>query len=428
VTGLLADRYRVVAPLEPVGGVPRDLCVDTATDARVEAARYAAGGPVPPAFELLARRYQACRHPCLAPVLDVLVPIRGEGSPLTIEGHADGPRLGEAMHLPRPAGLLATADIADGVATLHAAGLVHGALAPEAVALDPVGRPLVVGAGSRTLQAAALGAPEPPLTTDDDVRAIGRLLYAIVCGRPADPVPLAPATVVPGLDPALNGLILALLSDDPLRPPPPAAAVALRLRDLAGVGTRAMLPPGPPGPPALYPAYALAGPPNRIHRRGYSDAGLITGAIALLVAGILAAYAFARLDDDADAETVTSTAVRIVPRVVTVPAEGGLTDTGFETGLTDTTLTDLTDTNGIFTVPTDELTDTGPVTLTDTVTQTDPFVIPSIITVTEPVEPVTVTVTESETQTEVTTDDFTDTEFTDTEFTDTAFSDTSDTD
>ena len=60
-----------------------------------------------------------------------------------------------------------------------------------------------------------------------------------------------------------------------------------------------MLPPGPPGPPALYPAYALAEPPNRIHRRGYSDAGLITGAIALLVAGILAAYAFARLDDDA---------------------------------------------------------------------------------------------------------------------------------
>ena len=95
--------------------------------------------------------------------------------------------------MPRPAGLLAMADVADGLATLHAAGLVHGALAPEAVAIDPVGRPHVLGAGSRTLQAAALGAPEPPLTTDDDVRALGRLLYAIVCGRPADPVPIAPA-------------------------------------------------------------------------------------------------------------------------------------------------------------------------------------------------------------------------------------------
>jgi hypothetical protein len=424
VTGLLADRYRVVAPLEPVGGVPRDLCVDTATDARVELARYAAGGTVPPAFELLARRYQACRHPCLAPVLDVLVPTRGEGSPLTVEGHADGPRLGDALGMPRPAGLLAMADVADALATLHAGGLVHGALGPEAVAIDPVGRPFVVGAGSRTLQAAVLGSPEPPLTTDDDVRALGRLLYAIVCGRPADPVPIAPATMVTGLDPALNGLILALLSDDPLRPPPPAAAVALRLRDLAGVGARAVLPPGPPGPPALYPAYALAEPPNRIHRRGYSDAGLISGALALLVLGILAAYAFARLDDDAGAETVTSTAVRIVPRVVTVPAEGGLTDTGFETGLTDTTLTDLTDTNGILTVPTDELTDTGPVTLTDTVTQTDPFVIPSIITVTEPEQPVTVTITEAETHTEVETTGVTETEFTDTEFTDTEFTDT----
>ncbi len=114
-----------------------------------------------------------------------------------------------------------------------------------------------------------------------------------------------------------------------------------------------------------------------------------------------------------------------MPRVVTVPAEGGPTDTSFETELTDTTLTDLTDSNGIVTVPTDEFTDTGPVTLTDTVTQTDPFVIPSIITVTEPEQPVTVTITESETQTETT--GVTDTEFTDTEFTDTAFSDTTDT-
>ena len=42
------------------------------------------------------------------------------------------------------------------------------------------------------------------------------------------------------------------------------------------------------------------------------------------------------------------------------PPRAAPTYTGFETDLTDTTLTDLTDTNGIVTVPTDEPTDTGP--------------------------------------------------------------------
>ena len=43
-----------------------------------------------------------------------------------------------------------------------------------------------------------------------------------------------PVELVPDIEPALNGLILALLSDDETRPPPPAAAVSMRLRDLAG--------------------------------------------------------------------------------------------------------------------------------------------------------------------------------------------------
>jgi hypothetical protein len=424
VTGPLADRYRVVAPLPAVGGVPRDLAVDIATDAQVELSRFAAGGPVPPAFELGARRYQSARHACLAPILDLAVPAPGEGSPAIVEAHADGPRLDPAAHLPRPAALLACADIADAVATLHGAGLVHGALGSEAVATDAVGRPMVMGAGWRSLQAAALGAPEPALGPDDDVRGIGRVLYALVCGRAPDPVPIAPANVAPGVDPALNGLILALLSDDPMRPPPTAAAVALRLRDLAGVGTRVVLPPGPPGPPAAYPAYALGEPPRRIPRRGYSDAGLISAAIALAIGGVLAAYGFANLENDGQ-DTVTSVRVSTVERVVTVPATDAgtfsLPDLSNVPGLSDLTQTD----SGILTVPT-EATDTGgvPLTVTDVVTDTDPFAIPTFITVTEQV---TETVTQSDTVfTEDTfSDEFTDfTEPTDTQFTETGPTDT----
>jgi len=425
VTGLLADRYRVVAPLPAVGGVPRDLAVDIATDARVELSRFAAGGAVPPAFELGARRYQSVRHACLASIIDVAVPEAGEGSPAIVETHADGPRLDPGAPLPRPAALLACADIADALATLHGAGLVHGALGFEAVALDAVGRPMVMGAGWRSLQAAALGAPEPALAPADDVRAVGRLLYGLICGRVPDPVPIAPAIAAPGVDPALNGLILALLSDDPMRPPPPAAAVALRLRDLAGVGSRVVLPPGPPGPPAAYPAYALTEPPRRLHRRGYSDAGVICAAIALAIGGILAAYGYANLEDDGQ-ETVTSVQVSTVERVVTVPAADagtfslppGLTDL---TNLTDLTATDGTPTDGGILTVTTEAADTGgfPLTVTDVVTATDPFAIPTFITVTEQV-----TVTETQSDTVFTEETFTD-EFSDfTETTDTTFTET----
>jgi hypothetical protein len=412
MSGLLAHRYRVVGPLPPVGGVPRDLAVDITTDGRVELARFAAGGEVPPAFEETARRYQACRHACLAPVLEIAAPPAGEGSPVVVEGHADGPRLDPSGRLPLPTALLAVADVADALATLHAAGLVHGALGFEAIVIDAVGRPVVVGAGSRQLQSLALASPEPAQTADDDVRAVGGVLYALVCGRAPDPVPLAPSSLTPGLEPALNGLILAMLSDDPLRPPPPAAAIAMRLRDLAGVGVHPALPsvpPLPPLPPGPYPAYAVDEPP-RVPRRGYSDAGIIGAGAVLAVAGVLAAYAFTGLDEDARTEAVVSTQVTTVDRVVPVPAANAGS-------------TIPTDGSGIFTVPTDTTppTDSFPLTLTDIVTQTDPFAIPTIITETETV---TVTISGAETTDTV----FTDTQFTDTEFTDTTLTDTTSTD
>ncbi len=44
---VLAGRYRIAAPLPPIGGVPRDLAVDTVTDAQVEVARFARAGTRP---------------------------------------------------------------------------------------------------------------------------------------------------------------------------------------------------------------------------------------------------------------------------------------------------------------------------------------------------------------------------------------------
>ena len=107
-------------------------------------------------------------------------------------------------------------------------------LAREAIVLDGSGRAIVGGAGAKSLQAAALGGAVADASPADDLRHLGRLLYVHVVGRAPAMPPTAPVELVPDIEPALNGLILALLSDDETRPPPPASAVSMRLRDLAG--------------------------------------------------------------------------------------------------------------------------------------------------------------------------------------------------
>lgn len=298
MTEPISGRYRPVAPLPTLGGVERELAVDQVADHRVAMSRIA-GGEQAAAVERSLEAVKATRHASLAPVLDVFRLV--DDTIVHIEAQADGPLLSSGVLLPQASALLVTADVADALATLHAAGQTHGGLVADAIVLDASGRPVVMGAGLARASAIATGAMAP--TASSDVRALGAMLYLLVTGRePAQP-PASPASFAPEIAPALNGLMLALLSDDPRRPPPPAALVAERLRVMAGVDL----------PVDLMPAPMVAPPLPTTPRRGISDAGLalIVGAIAL-VAIVLAAAAINGGDlfgDDSPADTADTTGI-----------------------------------------------------------------------------------------------------------------------
>ena len=364
MSDLYAGRYRPVAPLPAIGGVQRELAVDQVADHRVAVARIE-GGERAAAVGRYLRALQTCRQASLAPILNVV------DEPPTafvhVEAQADGPLLSSAIRLPQTSALLVGADVADALGALHDAGLAHGGLVADAIVLDASGRPVVMGAGLAGAAAAAAGLPSP--IASDDLRALGAILYLLVTGHaPATP-PASPASLAPDVPPAVNGLILALLSSEDRRPPPPAGPVAERLRALAGVQLPLELMPAPRPQPPL----------PMTPRRGISDAGLaaIVGGIALL-AIILAV---ATVNGRELLNTGSTTGLKSDVPTFTLPAAESLTltvtdqqlplpDVLTDTVPTDTVSTDLvpTDTFEVFTDTTE--TSTEPVTATDIVTVT----------------------------------------------------------
>lgn len=349
------DRYRGVAPLPAIGGVARELAVDQVADHRVALARIPAGMRGVLAGEHL-RRVAQCRHGSLAPVLDTVVD--PDGAVLQVEAQSDGPLLSTAVRMPQASVVLVAADVAEALAQLHAAGLAHGGLVADAVVLDASGRPLVMGAGLAGALAIADGRPQPAAA--GDLRALGRLLYLLLTEREPAAQPAAPAALAADVPPALNGLTLALLSEDPERPPPPAPLVAERLRAMAGV----------PLPAALVPPEPARPPQPVAPRRGLSDAALaaIVGGIALAAIVLALAGADAGLLGDGD----TTADEKQIPTFTLPEADTlTLTVTGDELPLPDV----LTDTAPIDTgaVPTETFeifTDTAPVDTTQDPTAT----------------------------------------------------------
>ncbi|WP_165546690.1 serine/threonine-protein kinase [Kribbella soli] len=238
------------------------------------------------AFNKQAKALQGVSHPHVASVLESGV---ADGFPYLIS-IADAGTLAEQIRsqLRSPADLAVLGrQLAEGLAALHGAGLIHGGLTPGAVVLLPDGRPqlsaLTLGLGQHTGHAALNSpsqlyvAPETlrdgTLTASSDLYALGAVLHAAISGKP----PLAarmgetagehilrvlnePPARLEVLPDEFAELIALLLEKDPAKRPMSAEVVAAALAALA-TPTTAPMPPVRPVTAAPTKQAAPATPP-----------------------------------------------------------------------------------------------------------------------------------------------------------------------
>ncbi|WP_166658740.1 serine/threonine-protein kinase [Kribbella sp. VKM Ac-2571] len=219
-------------------------------------------------FNKQAKALQGVNHSHVASVLESGV---ADGFPYLIST-ADAGTLAEQvrsqLHSPADLAVLGR-QLAEGLAALHGAGLIHGGLTPGAVVLLSDGRPqlsaLTLGLGQHTGHAALNSpsqlyvAPETlrdgTLTASSDLYALGAVLHAAISGKP----PLAarmgetagehilrvlnePPARLDVLPDEFAEVIARLLEKDPAKRPVSAEVVAAAL---AALGT----PTTPPIPP-----------------------------------------------------------------------------------------------------------------------------------------------------------------------------------
>ncbi|HEY2960286.1 MAG TPA: protein kinase [Actinomycetota bacterium] len=294
---LVDDRYALEAVLHGggLGAVwrARDLAVD-----RPVALKLLRRPAWLPAAELdaLAARVRrevaaaaAVRHPALAAVYGLA---DDAGQPVVVMELVDGVTLHELVRrhgpLPPRRGAQLAVEVLDGLAALHRAGVLHGAVSPGSVLVTQAGAAKLVGAGSgflrldpRALAALAgpgrsrVGAPElaagVPPGPAVDVWASGAVLQYAAAGRP-------PGAVAPELPGWLAAVLGRLLAADPAERP--AAGDAARLLAGAAPAAAPLHLPGTPPPggapaaePVLVPAAAAAPgtPPPRPGRGDRHD-------------------------------------------------------------------------------------------------------------------------------------------------------------
>jgi hypothetical protein len=241
-----------------------------------------------------AAKLRAVQHPNVVRVLDV-----GRDEPSgrcylvmeQVDGESLAARLDREARLPEDLARRLGAEIADGLAAVHAAGLVHRDLKPGNVMLDGARAKLVdfgiakfLGGDAaretvRRVGTPAYMAPEQLagglISPAVDVWALGVVLFRAVTGTlpfegfadgrcPQLVEDAPPASALAPVSPALDRLIARCLARDPGRRPPSMAAIARELRgeadgELAGAritedaGPLLAAPPAPlPPPPAPY--------------------------------------------------------------------------------------------------------------------------------------------------------------------------------
>ncbi|HEX5828035.1 MAG TPA: serine/threonine-protein kinase [Candidatus Limnocylindrales bacterium] len=258
---IVGGRYRLETRVGTGGMADVWQATDRRTGARVAVKRLHPRLLADPAARgRLEREIAAARavtHPRLVPLLDAHV---GEDDAWLTMPFVAGGTLADRLRAgrldERDAAAIG-ADVADGLAALHRAGIVHRDVTPANILLDGDGRALLGDLGIArpaedpldgvTATGDLVGtfrfmAPErlagEPATAASDAWALGAVLYEAVSGRPpfdvSSPAALLASQRTPPPDPgledaALGGLVGRLLDRDPgARPAVADAAAGLR--------------------------------------------------------------------------------------------------------------------------------------------------------------------------------------------------------
>ncbi|WBQ05522.1 protein kinase family protein [Kribbella sp. CA-293567] len=241
---LLAGRYRIAELLAEIDGARVWRAVDEVLSRAVVVDVLPVGDPRTDLLFDAARRAAAAADPRFLRVLDCDM---HEGVTYCVREWAGGRplerMLGAGPLTGQQAGWLAR-EVSEALENLHRTGHSHGSISPSTVVVTDAGAIKVVGlATEAALRSTGPGTPE------EDVRALGELLYASLTGRWPGPAPawglqpapvehgrlMSPRQVRAGVPRSLDDISDRLLGDPPRHHSVPITSAAGLSAALSGV-------------------------------------------------------------------------------------------------------------------------------------------------------------------------------------------------
>jgi serine/threonine-protein kinase len=237
-----------------------------------------------------------------------------EGQPFLSMEYVDGENLASLLRrigrFPEDRATRLARQLCGGLAAAHEQGILHRDLKPANVMIDGRGQVKVTDFGLAGIAAEMQGpqvrvgtpaymAPEQhagrEVTVRSDVYALGLVLYELYTGKPAfeartpaersrrqrESTPASPASLVDGLDPAVERVILRCLETDPALRPASALAVAAALPGGDPIGA-ALAAGETPSPELLAEAGQSGGLSPALAWAGLAAVVLGTGLVVLL--------------------------------------------------------------------------------------------------------------------------------------------------